>query len=311
MERMKYAILFPGQGSQEVGMGADVRAAHPELCGPPADQTLGWGLDELITEGPIERLTETQHAQPALYAVSFALWTEFSARVSVKPTAAAGHSLGEYTALAAAGSLGYFDGLGLVATRGEAMAEAANGMATGMAALIGADLEKATAVVATRAGEGGHLSIANINAPGQIVVAGDMDDLSWLEQNGRDLGVRRAIRLNVAGAFHSPFMRPAAASLANATGGVTFGAPTFPVYANATAEPTLDPGTTLVEQLTAPVRFSESLEAIAAVGVEIFIHIGPGDVTAGLVGRTLPDVATRIVSTIDQARTVAEELSVQ
>ena len=308
---MKYAILFPGQGAQEVGMCADARAAYPDLCGQAADAALGWALDPLISEGPIERLTETQHAQPALFAVSFALWTEFSANVAVRPSAAAGHSLGEYTALAASGSLGYFDGLALVAKRGEAMAAAAETVDTGMAALLGADLEKAQEVVAARERLGGNLTVANINAPGQVVVAGDMDDLDWLEVHARALGVRRAIRLNVAGAFHSPFMQPAADALEQAIADISFGASPFPVYANATAAPTGDPASTLVTQLTAPVRFAESLGAIAADGVDTFVHIGPGDVTAGLVKRTVKGAEVRVISSIEQARTVAGELSVQ
>lgn len=308
---MRYAVLFPGQGSQAVGMGADARSEYPELCGQRAAQLLGWDLDSLISSGPEERLTETQHAQPALYAVSYALWTEFSAQVSVPPVAGAGHSLGEYTALAAAGALDYFDGLGLVAKRGEAMATAAGLEDSGMAALLGADVATATEVVAVRAKMGGNLSVANMNAPGQVVVAGGADDLAWLEQNARDLGVRRAIRLRVAGAFHSPFMAPAAESLANALESIPFGAGSFDVYANVTSQPTTDPAGTLIAQLTGPVRFAETLEHIASSGVDTFVHIGPGDVTAGLVKRTVTDANVKVVSSIDQARTVARELSVQ
>jgi [acyl-carrier-protein] S-malonyltransferase len=308
---MKYAVLFPGQGAQEVGMCADARAAFPDLCGPQATEVLGWNLDSLISNGPEEVLTETQHAQPALYAVSYALWAEFSSVVSVEPSAGAGHSLGEYTALAAAGSLGYSDGLALVARRGEAMAEAAQTENTGMAALLGADMATADVVVAARAEEGGSLSIANINAPGQIVVAGDMADLDWLEENARELGVRRAIRLKVAGAFHSPFMASAAEALLDALESVSFTPMSFDVYGNVSAQPTHDPKRSLLAQLTAPVRFAETLGNIAATGVDTFVHIGPGDVTAGLVKRTVAGAEIRVVSTLEQARTVAEELSVQ
>lgn len=308
---MKYAVLFPGQGAQEVGMCADVRATFPEFCGPQATEVLGWNLDSLISNGPEEVLTETQHAQPALYAVSYALWAEFSSVVSVEPSAGAGHSLGEYTALAAAGSLGYSDGLALVARRGEAMAEAAQAENTGMAALLGADMATADVVVASRAEEGGSLSIANINAPGQIVVAGDMADLDWLEENARELGVRRAIRLKVAGAFHSPFMASAAEALLDALESVSFAPMSFDVYGNVSALPTHDPKRSLLAQLTAPVRFAETLGNIAATGVDTFVHIGPGDVTAGLVKRTVAGAEIRVVSTLEQARTVAEELSVQ
>lgn len=308
---MRYAVLFPGQGSQTVGMCADARSAYPELCGPQASELLGWDLDSLITNGPKERLTETQHAQPALYAVSFALWAEFSAHVSAPPAAGAGHSLGEYTALAAAGALDYLDGLGLVGRRGKAMATAAGLEDSGMAALLGADVVTAQQVVASRAQMGGNLSVANMNAPGQVVVAGGADDLTWLEQNARDLGVRRAIRLKVAGAFHSPFMAPAAESLASALESISFGEGSFDVYANVTSLPTTDPAGTLIAQLTGPVRFAETLENIASSGVDTFVHIGPGDVTAGLVKRTVTDANVKVVSSIDQARTVARDLSVQ
>lgn len=308
---MKYAVLFPGQGAQEVGMCADARSVLPDLCGAPASEVLGWDLDALISDGPEAVLTETQHAQPALYAVSYALWKEFSSAVSVAPCAAAGHSLGEYTALAAAGAVGYFDGLGLVAKRGEAMADAARAEHSGMAALLGADIELAEVVVAARSSEGGRLAIANINAPGQIVVAGDTDDLDWLEENARELGVRRAIRLKVQGAFHSPFMGAAVEALSGALASLEFSPTSFDVYANVSGEPTHDPGTTLLGQLTAPVLFAQTLENIASTGVNTFVHVGPGDVTAGLVRRTVKDADVRIVSSIEQARTVAEELSVE
>ena len=308
---MDYAVLFPGQGAQKVGMCPDARLAYPNLCGAPAADVLGWDLDSLISYGPEDRLTETQHAQPALYAVSYALWSEFSANVSTDPVAAAGHSLGEYTALAASGAIGYFDGLRLVAARGEAMATAARIEDSGMAALLGADDALAQEVVRARVVDGGSLTIANLNAPGQVVVAGDIDDLDWLERNARDLGVRRAIRLKVAGAFHSPFMAPAAESLSSALESVTFSSPSFDVYANVTSQPTADPAATLIAQLTGPVRFAETLEHIALTGVETFVHIGPGDVTAGLVKRTVGGADVRVVSSVEQARTVAEDLSVQ
>ncbi len=308
---MNYAVLFPGQGAQEVGMCADARAAYPELCGEAASEVLGWDLDQLISSGPEETLTETQHAQPALYSVSYALWSEFAARVSVAPVASAGHSLGEYTALAASGALGYFDGLGLVSKRGEAMAVAAEIEDSGMAALLGADVGVAEDVVAARTKEGGHLTIANINAPGQVVVAGGMDDLDWLDRNARDLGVRRAIRLKVAGAFHSPFMASAAESLSRALTSTMFSPLSFDVYANVTSEPTTDPAATLTAQLTGPVRFAETLEHISSAGINTFVHIGPGDVTAGLAKRTVKDADVRVVSSIEEARAVARDLSVQ
>lgn len=311
MVAVKYAVLFPGQGSQSLGMGADVRAAYRDLCGEPFTEVLGWDLDSLLDDGTDEALTETQNAQPALYAVSYALWTAFRSVVDQPPIAAAGHSLGEYTALAASGALGYLDGLCLVSARGQAMATAAEREPSGMAAMLGTDLGLAESVVSARSDVGGRLSIANINAPGQIVVAGSLDDLDWLVENAKELGVRRVVKLSVAGAFHSQYMEPAARSLSEALRHVEFADGDFPVSANATAKPTDDPRTTLEKQLTAPVRFSETLERIADNGVDTFVHIGPGDVTAGLVRRTLRGADVRVVSSIEEAGAVAGGLSVQ
>jgi [acyl-carrier-protein] S-malonyltransferase len=308
---MTYAILFPGQGSQTVGMAADVRAARPDLLGAAANETLGWDLNALIEDGPQDRLTETHHAQPALYATSFALFDAFDAVVARPPEAAAGHSLGEYTALAAAGALSYLDGLALVAARGNAMAACAAAQSSGMAALLGADEELAESIAAARRDAGGALYVANLNAPGQIVVAGGADDISWLAANARELGVRRAIPLDVAGGFHSPFMAEAAEALDVALRATTFLPLAFDVYANATAAPTTDPARTLADQLTSPVRFSETLTNLFRAGIDTFVHIGPGDVTAGLAKRTVPEATVKIVSDLETARAVAEELSVQ
>jgi [acyl-carrier-protein] S-malonyltransferase len=308
---MKYAVLFPGQGSQSVGMAADVRTSRRDLLGDEADAVLGWNLDELIEHGPQERLTETQHAQPALYATSYALFDEFSRAVAIPPAAAAGHSLGEYTALAASGALEFFDGLSLVAARGVAMAECAAASASGMAALIGADEATAETIAQARRDDGGQLYVANLNAPGQIVVAGGVDDIAWLVDNARELGVRRAIGLDVAGAFHSPFMADAADALSGALASTSFAETGFDVYANVSAAPTDDPASTLFEQLTAPVRFSETLGNLAESGISTFVHVGPGEVTAGLAKRTVAGADVKVVSDIESARAVAKELSVQ
>ena len=308
---MKYAVLFPGQGSQVVGMTPDVRMQRSDLLGPAANEILGWDLERMIADGPEESLTETQHAQPALYATSYALFDELMKQTDVRPSAAAGHSLGEYTALAAAGSVGYLAGLSLVSARGVAMAECAAASSSGMAALIGADAQSAEKIAGDRRAAGGHLYVANLNAPGQIVLAGATEDLEWLTSNARDLGVRRAIILNVAGAFHSPFMADAADALSTALSETSFVDPTFAVYANATAAPTKDPRATLADQLTSSVRFAETLVNISLTGVNTFVHVGPGDVTAGLVKRTVDGATVKVVSDLEQVRTVAEELSVQ
>ncbi len=308
---MNYAVLFPGQGSQTVGMGADVRAQRPDLFGERAEGVLGWDLDAMIDDGPQERLTETQFAQPALYATSFALWDEFRQQVDRPPTAAAGHSLGEYTALAAAGAFSYEAGLALVGERGSAMAECAGASPSGMAALLGADDELAESIAAQRRHDGGELYVANYNSPGQIVLAGGTDDIRWLSENAKELGVRRAIALDVAAGFHSPFMAPARERLDTALASARFDGLAFPVVANATGEPVADVASALSEQLTAPVRFAQSLVTMADLGVEVFIHIGPGDVTAGLAKRTVKGTVVHAISSLEDVPGVVEAVSVQ
>lgn len=292
-------------------MCADVRAQRPDLFGDAANDLLGWDLNELIEHGPQDRLTETQHAQPALYATSFALYDEFVSLVSAPPSAAAGHSLGEYTALAAAGAMSYLDGLALVSQRGEAMAACAASQSSGMAALLGTDREHAETVAAQRRADGGQLYVANLNAPGQVVVAGGSEDIAWLVEHARDLGVRRAVALDVAGGFHSPFMAEAASALDEALQATEFATPRFDVYANATARPTTDVQQTLSDQLTATVRFDETLTNLAEDGITTFVHVGPGDVTAGFAKRTVEGAEVKVVATVEQARLVAGELSVQ
>ena len=307
---MNHAVLFPGQGSQFVGMGFDLFDAMPELLGAAADEALGWSLRRLCLDGPEEALTRTEHAQPALFAISFALWTALAARIGT-PVAAAGHSLGEYTALAAAGSVDFTDGLRLVASRGRAMAAAADAAASGMAALIGGDDAGAEALAASRRAEGGSLWVANLNAPGQVVVAGGLDDLSWAAEHAREHGIRKVVPLKVAGAFHSPLMAPAAESLRAAVAATALRLPRFPVWANATARPHAgDVGATLIAQLTAPVRFSEILRGMAAGGVEVFVHVGPGDVTAGLARRSVEDTEAVVVSSLDHIESAADRLGV-
>jgi [acyl-carrier-protein] S-malonyltransferase len=297
---MTTAVLFPGQGSQTVGMGGDVFDARPDLLGAAADEILGWSLRSVCLDGPEEELIRTDRAQPALYAVSYALWSEMAVRLGDSPDGAAGHSLGEYTALAAAEALDFLSGLRLVAARGRAMARAAGLEPSTMAALLGADEAAAESLTAARRADGGRLWVANVNSPGQIVVAGGPDDVAWAGDHGREHGVRRVVPLKVAGAFHSPFMEPAAAELGEALRSAAWAHPAFPVWANATARPHEDSiADTLLAQLTAPVRFAESLSSMAAAGITTFVHVGPGDVTAGLARRSVEGAETIVVSALD------------
>ena len=246
-------------------------------------------------------LTRTEHAQPALFALAYARWLDVADTLANRVAGAAGHSLGEYTALAAAGMIDYESALAVVAERGAAMAEAADVEPSGMAALIGATVESAEQIADGRRADGGRLTVANINAPGQVVVAGGVDDLDWLEANARDLGVRRAIRLNVAGAFHSPFMASATERLKVALEAVEVTEGAFEVWSNVTAEPVeaSEVVELLSRQVVSPVLFQRTLENMARAGIDTFVHVGPGDVTAGMAKRSVEDPTVVVVNDAD------------
>ncbi|GBD84655.1 polyketide biosynthesis malonyl CoA-acyl carrier protein transacylase PksC [bacterium BMS3Abin02] len=305
---MRFAILFPGQGSQCVGMGADLFDARPDLLGDAADEILGWSLRDVCLKGPEDVLTRTDRAQAALFALGYAAWAELSTCLDVTPVAAAGHSLGEYAALTAAGVFDYRTALRLVSIRGEAMAAAADREPSGMAALIGVDEEEADAISAGRRADGGRMWVANINAPGQIVVAGGRADIDWIVARGRDLGVRRVIPLNVAGAFHSPFMATAASEVATALRDIAVGPFSFPVYANVTGRPYPEGQVAdlLERQIVEPVRFAE---ALVNMNVDAFVHVGPGDVTAGMARKTVKDAAVMVAGDTTSLAAIAERLN--
>ncbi len=307
---MRYAVLFPGQGSQYVGMGADVFAARPDLLGEITCDELGWSLEELCASGPEDELMQTDRAQVAMYAVSYALWEAFAAQVPEPPMGGAGHSLGEYTALAAAGAIDYREGLRLVAARGAAMAAIGSRNAGSMAAVMGSDLETIEAIVADWRAAGGALWVANVNAPGQVVVAGSTGDIASLADRARELGIRRVVPLKVAGAFHTPLMAGAQASLDKALAIERFAQPSFPIWTNLDAAPSADTAAALSGQLVGRVRFSESLLAMRSAGAEAFVHIGPGDVTAGMAKRTAKGATVITVSSLEAIGPAVERLAV-
>lgn len=286
-------LICPGQGSQKVGMGRELAEQYPAAreVFERVDAALDTPLTRLMWEGPEEELTLTQNAQPAILAHSAAALA--AAGDAVEPvTMAAGHSLGEYSAYVAAGSLSVEDAARLVRRRGELMFEAGQARPGAMAAVLGL----ATAEVATACSEssnGGGIAVAaNQNAPDQTVISGDPEAVELAGARCKEMGAKRVIPLKVSGAFHSPLMEPAVPGLAAALEATPFADPRFPVVANATATPVrtaVEARTRLVEQLTAPVRWVASVETLAreAAGAR-FVEAGPGAVLSGLVRRIVP-----------------------
>jgi [acyl-carrier-protein] S-malonyltransferase len=287
---MKLGLLMPGQGAQVVGMGADfaARSAAARALFEQADEVLGLSLSKLCFEGPIEELTRTDVAQPAIYTCSLAALAAFEElHGAIQPVAAAGLSLGEYTALTAAGALDFADGLRLVRLRGAAMQTASEALPSGMTSVMGLDREVLDPLCAAIAKETGAIcQVANLNSPGQIVVSGENAALDVFDVRVKEAGARRAMRLPVAGAFHSEVMRPAANQLLAALDQVDFRAAKCPVWQNATAAANTDPAelkANLAAQLTAPVRWEESFRNMATEFADIpFLEPAPGRVLAGL-----------------------------
>ena len=285
------ALVFPGQGAQVVGMGKSLAAASPEARAvlEAADATLGFALSRICFEGPIEELTATSVSQPALYAVSVAALRALEARhgAPLEACCAAGLSLGEYTALTAAGALPFEAGLRLVRRRGELMQAACDAHRSGMASVLGLGPEACEQACAKARAEGpGVAVVANINSPQQTVIAGDRAALERAMAAAKALGARRVVPLTVAGAFHSPLMQSAADGLRAAVEAADLRPARFPVVSNAWAKPVREPDEirrALVEQLTAPVRWVESCAAMAGLGARRFLELGAGTVCAGLV----------------------------
>jgi [acyl-carrier-protein] S-malonyltransferase len=294
---MKLAFVFPGQGSQAVGMGLDLAsdfvAAKAVL--QEVDEALGQDLSGLMAEGPIETLTLTENAQPALMAASLAVMRVLESEFDVNVGAAsfvAGHSLGEYSALAAAGSLSVTDAAKLLKLRGQAMQKAVPVGEGTMAALLGADEELAGKAIA--AGQAhGVCAIANDNAPGQIVISGAVAAIDAAIAQAGELGLKKAMKLPVSAPFHCPMMQPAADAMAEALAGATINAPVVPVVANVTARPTDDVETIrrqLVEQVTGRVRWRESvLWMVEEGGITTLAEAGCGKVLSTMLKRTTKD----------------------
>ena len=290
---MSSAYVFPGQGSQAVGMGKALAETFPvaRRVFDEVDEALGDKLSAVMWEGPAEAITLTENAQPALVAVSLAAMRvlESEAGVDLKRDAkfVAGHSVGEYAALAAAGSLSIADAVRLVRTRGRAMQRAVPVGMGAMAALLGVDFEQAAAIAA-EAAQGELVQAANDNGGGQVVVSGHKTAVERAVEVAKAKGVRRAMLLPVSAPFHSALMQPAAEVMAEALAKVTIKPPVVPLIANVTAGPVTDPAQILrglVEQVTGTVRWRELVAFMASAGVTNFYEVGSGKVLAGLVKR--------------------------
>ncbi|WP_339915485.1 ACP S-malonyltransferase [uncultured Brevundimonas sp.] len=312
---MTLALLFPGQGSQSVGMGvalADAFASAREVYAE-IDDALGQKLSVLMREGPEDQLTLTENAQPALMAVSLAavrvLKVEFGIDID-RAALVAGHSLGEYSALCAAGALSLADTARLLKLRGQAMQRAVPVGAGAMASLIGPKTDLALAEAAAKAGsEVGVCVVANDNNAGNIVISGDKAAVDRAIEKARELGAR-AIPLNVSAPFHCPLMQRAADEMAEALSGATLLGPRVPVVANVTARPETDPETIrrlLVEQVTGRVRWRESMEWMASDGgITRFAEIGSGKVLTGMAKRIAPDAGSTALNTPEDLEAFAK-----
>lgn len=287
------ALLFPGQGSQIVGMAQALAEHYPAAAAimAEADEVLGFGLSRLCFEGPEDVLTDTINAQPALLAAGVAALRAVQAALPDLPAPAwaAGHSMGEYSALVAAGALTYADALRLVRERGRLMQQAGRQVPGGMAALLGLDAPEVAALCAAAAAQtGGVVQVANDNCPGQTVISGDDPSLEVAMGLARQAGAKKVVRLAVSIAAHSPLMTPAAAALRRAIDATPIRAPQIPVVGNVNALPlrTADAvRADLAGQLTASVRWTDSMRLLAAEGVTLVLELGPGDVLANLMKR--------------------------
>jgi [acyl-carrier-protein] S-malonyltransferase len=288
---MSVALLFSPQGSQAVGMGRDLAAAHPPAAEVyrAADAALGWSVSATCWEGPEERLNDTRQTQPCLVATCLAALSALRAETDLSPAFVAGHSVGEYAALVAAGVLTEEAALRLVSRRGELMAEAAPD--GGMSAVIGLDRDRVATVVQGLS-LGDDLVVANDNAPGQVVISGRRDALAAADEYLREAGARRVMALKVSGPFHSPMMRKVAEDLAAAFAGVEWSDAAIPVVSNVTAQPVADAGeirSLLARQVSSPVEWVRSVRTMVERGVGTFIEIGPGTALSGMVRRIRPD----------------------
>src|SRR5438552_6709951 len=308
----KVALLFAGQGAQVVGMGKDLAGEFPAAADlfRRADEIVGRKLSDIAWNGPIEELTKTSNCQPALFVHGLACFSILGELVGDFPVGgAAGLSLGEMTAHAAAGTFDFENGLKLVQKRGEFMDEACAETIGGMAAMIGG-LENDVRQLAADE----DVDVANINAPGQIVISGELAKVETADGGAKEYGIRRATMLNVAGAYHSRVMESAYEKLEKALAHVPIQTPRFPVISNVSGEEVKTPEEirrTLRDQVTGTVRWTDCVERLVNLGCDYFVELGPGNVLASLFKRTRPGADMMSVGDAESVRKCAEKIVVQ